>query len=181
MGANPPQVPRVLSEQMHGTTKRVRVSIVDDMVFLAQTMAFLCQHRWGFDVVSVSHSGASATNDLIRAKPDVVLLDFELPDISGVALGAIVNAQLPLSRIVIVSGSWNDYQVHSVGKIKIHGFVDKFEDGDAPLRHSIELAAIGGSYFSPRYLRAVQRLRRSNTAFFKYLSNREQEVLHLVA
>ncbi len=165
------------AEDIQPPLSAIRVAIVEDMQFLAETLGHLCSGCWGMDLVALAHTGNQGYADIVRTKPDVVLLDLGLPDIDGVTLAGKINAAVPTARIIVVSGSWNDYQIHRLRDVNLQGFVDKFAEGLMGLRRAIELVELGGTYYSPRYLLASCRLRRSETAFFKRLSLREQEVL----
>ena len=144
---------------------------------MAELLALICGETWGFNLVAVSHTGKQGYEEIVRTKPDVVLLDLGLPDISGVDLAAKINAAVPTARIIVVSGSWSGYMVHRLNEIKFQGFVDKGSDELTLMRRAIEIVHLGGTCFSPRFLLASRNLRHSKTAFFKRLSPREQEVL----
>ncbi len=169
------------AEEAHTRIPSVRVAIVDAMQSIAQMLYYYCHRHWGLDVVSFSHTGLQALEEIIFTNPDVVLLDISLPDIDGITLIRKINAALPATRIIVVSAICSDYQLYALSEVEIHGFLDKFSDGLLNLRQAIASVSQNGTYFSPHYLRASRRLRRSDKAFFKLLSDREQEVLLWIA
>lgn len=155
----------------------IRVAIVEDQRCIADLVVCLCEQHWKLNVVAVAYTGAEGYRAIKQSKPDVVLLDLGLPDGDGVGLAARINTELPAAKIIVVSSLCNDYYLHRLSEVTIKGFLDKFADGLLSLRRAIDHVQRGGTYYSPRYLRATQRLKQSHHAFFKLLTDREQEVL----
>ena len=155
----------------------IRIAIVEDQQCFADLVVCLCEQHWKLQVIAVAATSAEAHRILRPARPDIVLLDLGLPDADGVSLAEHINAEIPSAKIIVMSSLCNDYFVHRLAAVTIKGFVDKFGDGLWSLRRAIADVQGGGTYFSPRYLRASKRLKQSQHAFFKLLSDREQEVL----
>lgn len=61
----------------------IRVLVVDDDFMVAKVQCGFVARVPGFDVVGVAHSGAEALAAVDRLRPDLVLLDIYLPDVSG--------------------------------------------------------------------------------------------------
>lgn len=61
----------------------LRVLIVDDELNVAALHAHFVEVQAGFKVVAIAHSGAEALNAIAHTNPDLILLDFGLPDIDG--------------------------------------------------------------------------------------------------
>jgi two-component system response regulator NreC len=169
------------ADEAHTHISSIRVAIVEDMLGIAQMLFYFCQRHWGLNVVSLAHTGVHAFEGITRTKPDVILLGLGLPDADSVALAGRINTAVPDARIIVISGTCCDYHLYRLGEVEIHGFVDNAADGLLSLRQAIALVNRGETYFSPRYLQASRRLRRSETAYFKLLSKREQEVLLWIA
>ncbi len=155
----------------------LRIAIVEAMQTTAQMLQYFCHQLWCFDVVAMAHTGANALEQLSLIKPEVILLDLFLPDMDGITFISAMIGLLPTARIIVMAPVCNDYQLHKLGNAAICGFVDRFTDGLGNLRQAITQVSLGETYFSLRYLQASRRLRGSDTAFFKLLSEREQEVL----
>ena len=79
----------------------LRVVIVEDDIGVALiNREFVSSHQ-GFTVVGVAHSGGEALELIGRLKPDVVLLDFYLPDFSGLEVLSRLSPELVSSMEVI--------------------------------------------------------------------------------
>ncbi|MBE1491632.1 response regulator [Plantactinospora soyae] len=61
----------------------IRVLVVDDDFMVAKVQCGFVERTPGFEVVGVAHSGAEALDAVHRLRPDLVLLDIYLPDLSG--------------------------------------------------------------------------------------------------
>ena len=78
------------------------VLIVDDHPTFRATAHALLEAE-GFDVVGEAADGASALEEAERLRPDVILLDVQLPDIDGFEVAARLSADGLETRIVLVS------------------------------------------------------------------------------
>ncbi len=81
----------------------MRVLIADDQKGVGKTLAELvshCQH----EVVEVVGSGLEAIQAYARHRPDVVLMDYQMPRLNGATACRIILAKNPNARIILVSG-----------------------------------------------------------------------------
>jgi DNA-binding NarL/FixJ family response regulator len=82
----------------------IRVVIVDDQEMVAQTFRRILE-RAGMDVVAVASTIATGVAAAKEHAPDVVVVDYLLPDGLGTAAVALIREQAPGVRIVMASGS----------------------------------------------------------------------------
>jgi len=81
----------------------VRVIIVDDHAVFRESLSAVLQGRDGIDVMADVGTGAEAIASSDRLRPDVLLLDVRLPDMSGVSVAETVAARNPEVAILILS------------------------------------------------------------------------------
>lgn len=88
-----------------------RVLIVDDNVAAAQTMAMLLSMN-GYDVL-VAEDGASALDKYAESRPDIVLLDVGLPDMSGHEVARrIRQTRTPEPPTIVAVTGWEREDMH---------------------------------------------------------------------
>ncbi|HYL09025.1 MAG TPA: response regulator transcription factor [Candidatus Udaeobacter sp.] len=82
---------------------KTRVMIVDDHVLVAKALSDLIAEQSDMTVVGVAHSVAQSVELAAEISPDVVLMDFRLPDGTGDEACASIREMRPLTRLIIVT------------------------------------------------------------------------------
>lgn len=81
----------------------MRVLVVDDDRMVAELMAELLLMEAGASVL-LAPDGAAALNACSEFRPDVILLDIGLPDVTGPKLISLMQTYCPMARIIVISG-----------------------------------------------------------------------------
>ena len=141
----------------------------------------------GIDVVGEASSGAAALNDLRAVAPEVVVMDLNMPGISGVEATRQMAMVAPLTRVLVLTASDEDADVMDAVLAGACGYLLK----DASVHELISgicAAANGESLVSPAIAaKVLERLRTSSgsgpeaKAIRSELSDREMQVLKLIA
>ncbi len=84
-------------------TEKVRVIIVDDISETRENIRKLLQFEPDVEVVGVARTGREAIDISKDLKPDVLLMDINMPDMDGIAATEIIRKMLPFAQIVILS------------------------------------------------------------------------------
>ena len=92
----------------------VRVLIADDERGVGQTLAAFVQ-RCGHEVVDVVASGLAAIQAYTREKPDLVLMDYSMPQLNGATACRMILSKDPDARIIIVTGRPNTPAIAECG------------------------------------------------------------------
>jgi len=140
----------------------------------------------GFDVVAAVADGETALRLLPALRPDVVLMDLQLPGMSGVDATASIVAADSSVRVLVLSSSGEDVHVLSAAKAGARGYLVK-SASSAELVDAVQRTADGQAVFSPglaalvlgEYRRLAVAPAERDTA--PALTERETEVLRLVA
>lgn len=83
----------------------VRLLLVDDSDVYRESVVFLLERVEGIEVVGAVPDGASATRACLELRPDVVVLDYRLPDVDGGEVAAELRTSCPEAAIVFLSAS----------------------------------------------------------------------------
>lgn len=162
--------------------KRIRLFVVDDHILFRRGLIGLLADMKDFEVVGEAGSGEEALRAIPKASPDIVLLDVNMPGLSGVeTLRALREAGQKMSALMLtVSQDENDL----VGAIMAgaSGYLLKNAEPEM-LRRTLLDVAEGKSVLSPEITTQVFNvMRRSRSArSHELVSGRELEVLRCLA
>jgi two-component system, NarL family, nitrate/nitrite response regulator NarL len=108
---------------MHADVERspLRVLLVDDDEVFRSMLAALLEHGGGpFEVVATAGNGAEAIGLAAAFRPDVVVMDADLPVLDGLEAARLIRLQDPTTPIVLVSGSdFSDRASEAVGALDV--------------------------------------------------------------
>jgi len=83
----------------------VNIIIADDHDFMRQELVDLLKNQKGFKVVAQAANGKEAVQTATALKPDVVLMDFSMPEINGIDATMYIRDQLPDTCVIGMSVS----------------------------------------------------------------------------
>jgi DNA-binding NarL/FixJ family response regulator len=170
---------------MPATPEPLRVVLVDDHPVYREGLAKLLRAS-GVEVIAQAGNGEEALSIIEDMAPDVVVMDLNMPGMSGVDVTRRLIERTPASRVLVVSVSAQEEDVTEAILAGASGYVLK----DGPVEEvvaGIQAAANGESLISPRI--ATMLLRRirldepveTGAPAMTPLSERELQVLRLVA
>ncbi len=85
------------------TSTPIRVVIADDQTLIADALASLLAMDPCIDVVGVAHDGDAAWQLVVEQRPDVALLDVEMPRRSGLDVAAQIHRDQPTCKVVMLT------------------------------------------------------------------------------
>jgi DNA-binding NarL/FixJ family response regulator len=161
------------------------VLLVDDHPLFLDGVRAALSGSPGIEVVGEAHDRRAALERAAALRPDVVLMDLNLPDGSGIDATREILASLPDTRVLVITMSADDDAVVAAMRAGARGYVVKGA-GRADLLHAVHTVAAGGAVFSPAVAERLGAFFSGLAAqpgreMFPQLSDREREVLDLVA
>lgn len=133
------------------------------------------------EVIGTAATVAQLTELVDRRPPDVVLLDYELPDGNGADATRSLKGTHPGTGVVILTAYANEAVLLAAIEAGCTGFVAKHE-GAAVVANAVRLAAAGEVIVSAAMLQLVlSHLRTTNPTVTSDLTSREIEVLEMLA
>ncbi len=167
-----------------GNTK---VMIVEDDALLRATLGELIRLEADLDLVSSASNGEQGVAEAHVVRPDVILMDIDMPKLNGIDATRKIKAALPDTQVIILTKFGDDANVFNAIKAGAVGYVLK-DAGLSEIRTAIEAACHGEGFLSPvlvtKVLGEFNRLTQvaaKNRELFSELSRREVEVLELIA
>jgi DNA-binding NarL/FixJ family response regulator len=159
-----------------------RVMVVDDHPMWRDSVARDLGEA-GFDVVATAGEGAQALRIAAAVRPGVVVLDLQLPDISGVEVTRGLQAAYPAARVLILSASGEHRDVLDAVKAGATGYILK-SASRAELLDAVRRTGLGDAVFSAGLAGLVlgefRRLATDPAPDTPRLTEREAEILRMV-
>src|SRR5882672_9911744 len=161
----------------------IKISIVEDDARFRQSLRRVIESKSDFTCLSEYSTGAEAMERIPRERPDVVLMDLNLPDCSGAEITAHLKTQLPDTSVVILT-VYNDAEhIFKALRSGACGYLLK-QATAAEILEAVAEAHRGGAPMTSGIARKViatfQEQPPADAATAK-LSPREREILELVA
>jgi DNA-binding NarL/FixJ family response regulator len=166
--------------------EELRVLLVDDHDLFRTGLKNLLEEQ-GVQIVGEAPNGQTALRLVAELAPDVVIMDLNMPGLSGVETTRHLTGMAPLARVVVLTISVDDDDVMDAVMAGACGYLLKDSSIDELLT-GIRAAADGESLISPQIaVKVLQRLRSQGKSedaaetIRAELSDREIEVLKLIA
>jgi DNA-binding NarL/FixJ family response regulator len=159
----------------------INIVVVDDHGIVRDGLCALLDGHFHMTVVGSVANGKDAILAAERLKPEVIVMDLVLPELSGIDATLRILAVLPLTRIVILSACDTSEHVFRALRAGARGYVLK-ECASAELVQAVLAVVAGERYLSPRITGVVidSLLGDAESASpIESLSPREREVMHL--
>jgi len=164
------------------SSKSIRILLVDDHPVVRQGLA-ACLTRHNLLVVGEAANGRDAVRRVKELSPDIVLMDLEMPHMSGLTATELMRRENPGVKVIVLSMHTHSEYVLRIMKSGIRGYVLKTSPTEEMLR-AITTVHQGGTFFSPdiarlalnQFIRGASENRQTNP-----ISNREREVLIAIA
>ena len=165
----------------------IKVLIADDHTMFADGIESILRTEEEIEVVGKCYDGKSIFQELVAKQIDVLLLDINLPDMSGLDICSRLTTDYPATRVIGLTMHNDQSFITSLIKNGAMGYVLK-NTGKAELVEAIKRVADGKSYFSEEVTQTIMRglvrkpgeKERTSPDETPIISRREREVLSLI-
>jgi len=170
-------------------TEPIRILLVDDKALFRTAIAELIDAQDGLEVVGEAENGLEAVEKARALKPDVVVMDIEMPVMDGVQATRLIREQVPNARVLILTVSESDDHLLEAIRFCAQGYLLK-NLRPAELYSMVRAAMRNESPLSPGIAKRLLGQIRDGTTHpitpaappeTPTLTRRELEVLQLVA
>ena len=159
----------------------ISVVLADDHPVVRDGLSALLGSVPGIQVVGTAASGREAVRAAVTLRPDVLVLDIQMPDLDGVSAAREIGRVAPTVAVLMLTMFDDDGSVLSAMRAGARGYVLKGATQTEIVR-SIEAVAAGEAIFGPGVARRVLGLLAGPAAEpFPDLTARERQVLELLA
>lgn len=157
------------------------ILIAEDHVLVREGLKMLLSLELGLEVVAETGDGAAVEQLVRECRPDLLLLDLDLPNCHGSKVAEIIKAQFDRVKILILTGSLQPESVRRALAAGADGYVLKREDS-AELIQAIQAVLAGRQYVSNSIAAMFQQqdMDRGMDAF-EPATPREHEIMCMIA
>jgi two-component system response regulator NreC len=166
--------------------RQIRILLADDHNVMRRGLRLLLERQPEFKVVGEASDGRQAVEQAEATKPDIIVLDIAMPNLSGIEAAQRISALLPQTRIIILSMHSDESYVLRALKAGAKGYLLK-DSAENDLIEAIRAVDEGKAFFSPEisnimvedYVREMKR--RGAEDSYELLTPREREILQMLA
>lgn len=162
--------------------KKIRVLLADDHPVVRKGIRSCLSHRDNMEVVGEAGTGQEALVLARQLVPDLVLMDIDMPGMSGLAVTETLARELAQVRVLILSMYDHSEYVMRILQSGARGYILK-EASTEDLIRAIETVNSGESFFSPEFAKVAlnQFVQAGGDPNPGQLTDREREVLIHIA
>lgn len=166
----------------------ITLLIAEDQRLFRQSLRLLLEREPDLIVVAEATDGREAFDLAMSHKPDLVLMDVDMPKLDGVTATKLIRACLPATKVLMLSVHDEDTRIVAAVQAGAFGYILKDADHEEFLR-IIRATARGEHVLSPfmpdRFARgavaAIEQSRGDGHALLSSLTDREREILACAA
>lgn len=164
----------------------IRLLVAEDDTLLRRTLVELLGLEPDFEVVAEVPNGAMAVSEAPAARPDVVLMDIEMPQMNGIEATRKLHDLIPDVKVVILTKFGDDENLFAAIKAGATGYLLK-DSGLDEIQSAVREAHVGVGHLNPALVTRlllefgrISRARQETRQLFAELTRREIEVLELL-
>ena len=166
----------------------LRILIADDHQLVRQGLRQLLEAHEDWEVCAEASTGRQAVELALRLCPHIVILDIAMPELNGLEATRRIKQALPDTEVLILTIHDIEHLTRDLLSAGARGYLLK-SDPSAQIVAAVEALAEHKPYFTwtvskmmiDAYLMQSQRSRGEQTPGLKYLTDREQEIVRLIA
>ena len=134
--------------------KPLRILVADDHDLMRRGIKMLLQSHSGWEVCEEAKTGVEAVTRTEELKPDILILDINMPDLDGVAAARRIRKASPSTEILILSMHYSDQLIREIVEAGARGFIVK-SDPERDLNLAVETLANHKPFFTPQVTEVI--------------------------
>jgi two-component system response regulator DegU len=170
-------------EEVQMADKRIGIVLIDDHKLFREGVKRILDLEEDFEVLAEGDDGSVAAKLVKEHKPNVVLMDINMPNINGVQATADLVRYFPDTKVIILSIHDDESYVTHALKTGAQGYLLKEMDSEA-LIEAIKVVSEGGSYLHPKVTHNLvleyRRLAKENFVVYGENGMEVQKPLHIL-
>lgn len=156
----------------------IRILLADDHPMIRTAIEVLLRDTQ-FELAATAMNGAEALTEMTRLKPDILLVDLEMPELGGMDVIRKLKSDRMTSKLVILTAAIDDSSLMEARSLRVNGMVLKNSD-PAYLLDCLEAVAAGRTWMDPELQSRVDQLAESFSGEGVALAPRERQLIRYV-
>ena len=136
--------------------KKLDILIADDHSLVLEGLQFMVKSFPFVESVTGVHNGKEVLDHLRNHRPDMILMDLNMPVMDGIDTSEVVLNEYPDIKIIVLSGFNEDEMIYHAIELGVHGYLLKDAEPDE-LRRSIQDVMTRGFYYSETVVRIMRK------------------------
>ncbi len=157
--------------------EKASIIVVDDHQIFRESLCFMLGELSNVKVLAEASNGAEFIKLIQSVKPDIVLMDINMPEMNGIEASKMAIQKYPDLKILILSMFGDEEYYNTMIEIGVKGFLLKDADFKE-LKQAIDSILAGQTFFSQDLLMQLLKSKKEGNAV--QLTKREKEILELI-
>jgi two-component system nitrate/nitrite response regulator NarP len=156
----------------------IRILLADDHPMIRTAIEVLLRDTQ-FELAATAMNGAQALTEIDRLKPDILLVDLEMPELGGMEVIRKLKADRITAKIVILTAAIDDSSLMEARSLRVNGMVLKNSD-PAYLFECLEAVAAGRAWMDPELQARADKMAENFSGESVALAPRERQLIRYV-
>jgi hemolysin D len=135
-------------DSSHPESTPIRILIVDDQNFVCKMLQCSLESQPDLEVVGMVHNGQDTFDQIERLRPDIALVDIEMPGMNGIAIAHTIREQYAQTKVLILSSHDDDSYIRDALQAGAKGYLLKNTTPEE-LAHAIRFVQRGYLQLGP--------------------------------
>ena len=136
---------------------KTKILIVEEEEMFRTILVRYCQ-MWEYSVVGSCDNGRDGLILSVRLKPDVVLIEPNMPDYDGFDVVKAIQLKVPEIKVLILTNVESQVTIRRALKLRVNGIIDKRTDSFDNIGKVVPEVLSGKKYFSPKVREIIRDL-----------------------
>ena len=165
---------------------KAKILVADDHDLIRRGIRFLLSDNPRWEVCGEARNGLEAVTKCEQLKPQIAILDFNMPELNGLEAAKRIRNVSPQTEILMLTFDSSEQLIHAISAVGVRGYILK-SDCDLELVNAVRALESHRPYFTNRAIEVMLHAKSQKqgpsglTGSSEHLTSKEKEILRLIA